>query len=240
MHILFRLFMHIKYHIHGFRYILQLNTFNWFYPLFSLGSASNGDFGDFAQFQSSNAASPTGSVMLVHMQIGIFITFLLQPPPPTPPVTKLGEYIGIKLSVCHTFVRKISSEPLKCMYTTKLDMMVHHHDVMQNDWVPIFEVKVTSPKKTNFLPYLLNFCNQIWYSCASTWARVLCDNFGLLSSRSRPQWWYRSSGNICLDDIFWFTRGGTKIFLFFSNVFKSFAISSSKIAWQMFGVGIWS
>ena len=41
---------------------------NFFLSLFPLCSASNGDFGDFAQFQSSNAVSPTGSVMLAHTQ----------------------------------------------------------------------------------------------------------------------------------------------------------------------------
>ena len=73
-------------------------------------------------------------------------------------------------------------------------------------WVPIFKVKVSAgwnPNlKTLFLPYLLNlwtFCTQICYSGPSSRARVLL----LLSSRSMSQWGFKSSANVCPDDIFW-------------------------------------
>ena len=65
----------------------------------------------------------------------------------------------------------------------------------------------SSLPKNNFIPYLLKFltfCNQMWYSGASTRARVLCDNSGLLCSRSRSQWGFKSSGNI--QSWHWFTN----------------------------------
>ena len=49
----------------------------------------------------------------------------------------------VHLSVGHTFVWKISSEPLNCMQLN-FCVIVHHHDLEchAKDWVPIFKVTV--------------------------------------------------------------------------------------------------
>ena len=109
----------------------------------------------------------------------------------------------VRLSVCHTFVRKIiSSEPLN-HNATKLGTMVHHHNLecyanrlhsyLQGQG---HSVGSNSPKITDssISPEFLNVCNQIWYKGASAHAGVLRDNFWLLlSSRSRSQWGSKSS-----------------------------------------------
>ena len=77
------------------------------------------------------------------------------------------------------------------LYATKLGLMVHHHDpechakslgfYLQGQvtvWAQILKITVSS-----IFPEFWTFCNQTWYSGPSSWARVLCDNFGLLSSR---------------------------------------------------------
>ena len=86
--------------------------------------------------------------------------------------------------------------------------------IMQKGWVPIFKVKVSVwAQMLNKKPYKNNSffptSSEVWnllqpnvYGSASSRARVLCDNFGLLSfrSRTRSQWGFNSR-NICPDDI---------------------------------------
>ena len=98
-------------------------------------------------------------------------------------------------SICRTFVQKIFSEPPQPNLVWWC--IIISWSVMQKGWVPIFKVKVTlRSNPQNFTVsliswILLTFCNQIWYNGASSRAGVLCNNIGLLSSRSRWQWRFK-------------------------------------------------
>ena len=68
------------------------------------------------------------------------------------PVTKVKGGGGILesccLSVCHTFVWKMSSKPLNCMQPNFVWWrIVMAQSVMWKRWVPIFKVKVTAQTK---------------------------------------------------------------------------------------------
>ena len=122
--------------------------------------------------------------------------------------------LEIRLSIClsvhvsHRCLEDIFRTTKLC--ATKLGMMVHHRNPECHVKGPGSYLQGqghsagSKPKKNPqlFLLHLVNlltFCNQIWCKGASLHARVLYDNFRLLSSRSRSQWGSKSSGNICPD-----------------------------------------
>ena len=85
------------------------------------------------------------------------------------PCNEVKGCIGIRLSVCHTFVRKISFKPLNCMQPNLAWWcIIMTWSVLRKGWVPTFKVSQCGLRssKNNCLPYLLifwTFCNQMWY-----------------------------------------------------------------------------